>query len=135
MDARSAFIPTEVRLLTTTQGADHARLSQLHPDSGWFHRLCADYALTGIRFGEADITVLRDEAGKVLEDIRTPEDNRRAGDRLTALVPEFTVDPDAALHVSIVGGRKTMGFYAGYALCPCSDVPRTCCPTCWSHRP
>ena len=116
VEARSAFVPTEVRLLTTAQGAERARLNLLHPDSGWFHRLCADYDLQGIRFGEADIIVLRDEAGRSLEDIRSPEDNRRAGDRLTALVRELTADPDAALHVSIAGGRKTMGFYAGYAL-------------------
>lgn len=28
----------------------------------------------------------------------------------------LTADPQAALHVSIAGGRKTMGFYLGYAL-------------------
>lgn len=110
------FIPTEVRLLTTAQGAERARLSLLHPDSGWFQRLCADYGLRGMRFTAADIAVLRDEAGRLLEDIRTPADNRRAGDRLTAVVRELTADPDSALHVSIAGGRKTMGFYAGYAL-------------------
>jgi CRISPR-associated protein (TIGR02584 family) len=116
VEARSAFVPTEVSLLTTAQGAERARLNLLHPDSGWFHRLCADYELQGIRFGEADIIVLRDEAARLLEDIRSPEDNRKAGDRLTALVRELTGDSDSALHVSIAGGRKTMGFYAGYAL-------------------
>ena len=29
---------------------------------------------------------------------------------------EITADPQASLHVSIAGGRKTMGFYVGYAL-------------------
>jgi CRISPR-associated protein (TIGR02584 family) len=27
-----------------------------------------------------------------------------------------TADPQASLHVSIAGERKTMGFYVGYAL-------------------
>lgn len=31
-------------------------------------------------------------------------------------VREFTQDDNVSLHVSIAGGRKTMGFYAGYAL-------------------
>jgi hypothetical protein len=31
-------------------------------------------------------------------------------------VREFSADPECALHVSIAGGRKTMGFYLGYAL-------------------
>jgi CRISPR-associated protein (TIGR02584 family) len=28
----------------------------------------------------------------------------------------LTSDPDSALHVSLAGGRKTMRFFAGYAL-------------------
>jgi hypothetical protein len=31
-------------------------------------------------------------------------------------VRELTADPDCAIHASIAGGRKTMGFYLGYAL-------------------
>jgi hypothetical protein len=31
-------------------------------------------------------------------------------------VRALSADPDCALHVSIAGGRKTMGFYLGYAL-------------------
>ncbi|HOG04444.1 MAG TPA: CRISPR-associated ring nuclease Csm6, partial [Accumulibacter sp.] len=46
----------------------------------------------------------------------SPEDNRRAADGITALIRELTADPDCALHVSIAGGRKTMGFFLGYAL-------------------
>jgi hypothetical protein len=32
------------------------------------------------------------------------------------MVRGLTADPEAALHVSIAGGRKTMGFFAAYAL-------------------
>lgn len=37
-------------------------------------------------------------------------------DGITEWIRTFTADADTALSVSIAGGRKTMGFYAGYAL-------------------
>ena len=45
-----AFVPTEVRLITTAEGADRARLELLHDDTGRFHRLRADYSLPPIDF-------------------------------------------------------------------------------------
>jgi hypothetical protein len=51
-----------------------------------------------------------------MDDIRSVADNQAAADFITSRVREFTADPDCALHVSIAGGRKTMGFYLGYAL-------------------
>ncbi len=110
------WYPTEVHLVTTREGARRARLALLSEQPGWFHRLCRDYHLPPIRFPEDHIHVLRDAAGTPLEDIRTPADNERAADFLTEQVRAFTADPRCALHVSIAGGRKTMGFYLGYAL-------------------
>ena len=110
------FVPTEVRLITTEEGAERAKLSLLHPESGWFHRLRADYGLPPIAFGPAHIHVLEDAVGRPLDDIRSPEDNERAADAITDVVRDLTRDDDSALHVSIAGGRKTMGFYLGYAL-------------------
>ena len=46
----------------------------------------------------------------------TPDDNARVADQITETVRALTADPECALHVSIAGGRKTMGYYAGYAL-------------------
>jgi CRISPR-associated protein (TIGR02584 family) len=113
---RPAFVPTEVVLLTTAEGAERARLSLLSSDPGWFERLRRDYALPSMGFGPAGIRVLRDTEGRVLQDIRRPEDNEAAADAITELVRELTADPHGALHVSIAGGRKTMGYYLGYAL-------------------
>ena len=110
------FVPTEVRLITTEEGAERAKLSLLHRESGWFHRLCADYGLPPIAFGPKHIHVLRDGHGRSLGDIRSPEDNERAADTITEVVRDLTGDDDSALHASIAGGRKTMGFYLGYAL-------------------
>ena len=111
-----AWVPTEIHLLTTTEGANRARLSLFSNDLGWFHRLCADYGLSGIRFDASHIHVLQNASGQPMDDIRTVEDNSAAADAITAKVRELSADEHCALHVSIAGGRKSMGFYVGYAL-------------------
>ncbi|MEA3220471.1 MAG: hypothetical protein OZX49_01579 [Immundisolibacter sp.] len=110
------WLPTQIRLLTTARGAEHARLNLLSQEPGWFHRLRADYGLPDIRFDAECIEVIRDGAGQPLEDIRSQADNDATADALTEAVRALTADPDCALHVSIAGGRKTMGYYLGYAL-------------------
>lgn len=110
------FVPTEVHLLTTTDGAERARLSLLSAEPGWFARLCRDYHLPPIAFGPDAIEILRDASARPLDDIRTPADNEAAADTITERVRAFTADTQSALHVSIAGGRKTMGYYLGYAL-------------------
>lgn len=110
------FIPTEIHLITTVEGAERARLALLSDEPGWFHRLCRDYRLPAIQFNETHIHILEDAAGKPLADIRSPEDNERAANFITEQVRKFTADPESSLHVSIAGGRKTMGYYLGYAL-------------------
>ena len=110
------FVPTEVHLITTREGAQRAELSLLSDDLGWFHKLCADYHLPGITFSRQNIHIMRDANERGMDDIRSIDDNRAAADFITQKVREFSADPDCALHVSIAGGRKTMGFYLGYAL-------------------
>ena len=116
VNQETPFVPTEIHLITTADGAERASHSLLHPESGWFHRLRSDYRLPAIAFGSERIHVVRDADGRPLRDIRTPEDNTRTADAITDVVRDFTRDSDTALHVSIAGGRKTMGFYVGYAL-------------------
>ena len=114
--AADPFIPTEIHIITTTGGAKKARLGLLSVDQGWFHQLCQDYSLPKIEFDASAIHVLADADGRPMDDIRTQADNRAAADGITKLVREWTSDPHSALHVSIAGGRKTMGFFLGYAL-------------------
>lgn len=110
------FIPTEIVLITTRTGAEHARLNLLSEEPGWFYRLRKDYGLPQIIFSEASIHTIPNAQGKPTDDIRTPEDNERAADYIAKVVRQLTADPECALHVSIAGGRKTMGYYLGYAL-------------------
>jgi CRISPR-associated protein (TIGR02584 family) len=114
--AEDPFVPTEIHLLSTNEGAMRARLLLLSERPGWFYRLCEDYQLQGIDFSERNIHTLQDDHGQLLEDIRTANDNRCAADFITEQIRGLTADSESALHVSLAGGRKTMGFYAGYAL-------------------
>jgi CRISPR-associated protein (TIGR02584 family) len=110
-----AWVPTEVRIITTRRGAEQAQLSLLS-DEGWFRRLCEDYRLPAIAFGVKDIRVITGPDGQPLDDILQEADNAAVADFITEEVRGITADPNASLHVSIAGGRKTMGFYVGYAL-------------------
>jgi CRISPR-associated protein (TIGR02584 family) len=112
-----AFIPDEVHLITTANGAEYARHTLLDSGMGRFSELLRDYELSGrIRFDADCIHLITGGDGQPLHDIQTPEDNILAADAITELVRHFTLDEEAALHVSIAGGRKTMGFFMGYAL-------------------
>lgn len=110
------FIPTEIHLVTTKEGAERARLTLLSEDPGWLKRLLREYGLPEIFFPSDNIHVIRDRNGLPLDDIRSVEDNESTADAMTDAVRRLTEDPEAALHVSLAGGRKTMGFYLGYAL-------------------
>lgn len=116
VQAEIKLIPTEIHVISTQEGAERAALSLLDPLSGQFHAFCAEYAISGIDFPSENIHTITDAKGQSLSDIRTPEDNLRAADCIMHLVRNFCADESSALHVSIAGGRKSMGFFAGYAL-------------------
>jgi CRISPR-associated protein (TIGR02584 family) len=110
------WIPTEVFILTTQRGADNARLLLLSDSPGWFHQLCKDYRLPPIAFDASHIEVLTNASGQALLDIRDDQDNSNAADCIALAVRKLTLDADTAVHASIAGGRKSMGFFLGYAM-------------------
>ena len=109
------FVPDEVHLVSTEAGAIHARKA-LTGVGNHLSKLCADYGLPEISLPDSHIHVVSDSQGQPLADIRTPADNEVAADYITELVRQFTADDGSVLHVSMAGGRKTQGFYMGYAL-------------------
>ena len=113
-----AYIPTEVHLITTQEGASSATLALLGLESeqGWFQRLVQDYQLPNIQFSVDNIHIIKDTEGQFIDDNESSEHNRIAADFITHKIKAFTQDKDSALHVSLAGGRKTMSYYAGYAL-------------------
>ncbi|MBS0575150.1 MAG: TIGR02584 family CRISPR-associated protein [Proteobacteria bacterium] len=115
-NGRTPFVPTEIRLITTAKGAEQARLALLARDRDQFGKLCRDYDLQGIRFDESMIEIIRDADGEPVADIMTAAQSEAAADTITRRIAELTADPQCAVHVSLAGGRKTLSFFAGYAL-------------------
>lgn len=110
------FIPTELQLLTSISGRELARNILLDEKSSPLKRFSEEYNLPLMQFNENNIHVISTMNGTELDDIDSKEANESAADFITQKVHEFTRDPESALHLSIAGGRKTVGIYAAYAL-------------------
>lgn len=111
-----AFIPTEIHVITTTAGAERIRLQLLSEDPGWFLRLIEELGIPAPAFDSDHIHVITAGDGDTLNDIRSPSENDSMADMIMALMQGLTGDSASAVHASIAGGRKTMGFYLGYAM-------------------
>lgn len=109
------WIPDEIHVLSTQDGLTQIK-SRLFADN-IFKKFQIDYPqLSNIQFSDQQLHVITDSNNAALTDLKTPEDNEFAANAICEKIREFTKDEQVALHVSIAGGRKTMGFYAGYAL-------------------
>lgn len=113
-NGRSKWIPDEIHIISTEHGLVQIKDRLLK--QGSFEKLLRDYDLPTIRFDESQLYPIVDEQGHPQYDLKTPDDNERAANLICEKVREFTQDNNIELHVSIAGGRKTMGFYIGYAL-------------------
>ena len=116
VQSENAWIPDEIHLISTSTGAEQARLNLLSETPGWFNKLCQDYKLPPIHFTASTIHCIQNEDGEDLDDIRTIADNEAAANSIAELVRQLTENDQTELHVSLAGGRKTMGYYLGYAL-------------------
>ena len=114
-DNEEKWIPDEVHVMSTEDGLNQIR-KRLFED-GIFLQFQQDYPqLAQVQFSTDSLHAIKNQVGQVLTDLKTPEDNQLAGDSICSIIQDFTKDDNVSLHVSIAGGRKTMGFYAGYAL-------------------
>lgn len=115
LDESTRWVPDEVQVLSTEHGLDQIR-SRLLNDKV-FAQFKKDYPLLAdVKFDESSLYSIKDEQGNALADLRTPEDNECAADMINEHIRQLAQSNNTVLHVSIAGGRKTMGFYAGYAL-------------------
>ena len=103
-------MPSEIHVLTTSAGYQCAKLLLI--EQGWLARFYADYQLAMPEFTECHIQSFDSESG----DITNPLDNQIMADNITESIRQLTANDSIKLHVSIAGGRKTMSYYAGYAL-------------------
>ncbi|MBX5454805.1 MAG: TIGR02584 family CRISPR-associated protein [Acidobacteriia bacterium] len=121
-ERRPPFIPTEAHVLTTREGGERIRRMLLEaPGPG---RPSVMQALADELGQPAIATLITPDSirllcgtdGTPLSDILTEADNIAAADAIAEAIRALTADPSAALHVSLAGGRKTMGVFAGFAL-------------------
>lgn len=120
------FIPDEIQVITTLQGRNQVLKTLCGIEGGRKEKKGAleefiedygkQYGIEQIHFDESCIHIIEDENGEQLADIRSPQENNLAADKIVSLVGKLCSDENNQLHVSIAGGRKTMGFFMGYAL-------------------
>ena len=116
--------PDEVHILTTIEGrkgiVNPRSTNGKDPVPGLpyqMEQLATDYGLPQIPFSIVEnIHVITGADQRELDDARTIEDQEALGNYITRKVAQMCSDPDTQLHVSLAGGRKTMTFFAGYAL-------------------
>ncbi|MFN0162412.1 MAG: CRISPR-associated ring nuclease Csm6 [Burkholderiales bacterium] len=114
--AQQPFHPTEMFIATTRAGLREVETHLLDSGDDQLGKLRRDYNLPPIKFGERHVLCLRDMAGNALEDAHDDEAFGALGDTVMAKLAEWSRDEDCAVHVSLAGGRKTMGFMVGALL-------------------
>lgn len=108
-------MPSEIHVLTTELGAEKLRNSLMGPDNK-LEQFCNDYELKLIPFSEENIHIPMDSLGQKITDVRTEQEQEIIADFITQFIRQKTADNNVAIHASLAGGRKTMGFSIGYAM-------------------
>jgi CRISPR-associated protein (TIGR02584 family) len=112
------FVPTEIHIITTGEGRRATESALLDLPRAQLGKFAAEFDLPSLRdaLTPERIHVITDVAGNELSDITDISGNAETADLIIRVIGNLASDDEAALHVSIAGGRKTMGFLAGYAL-------------------
>ncbi len=100
------FHPDRLILVSTTAGLEVLRRQLLEEPAGALLRFRRDWAEAAAP--DPELVSLEGIRGP-LPDIRTSEEAAMAADQIMNLIRGLTEDENAILHVSIAGGRKTMG--------------------------
>lgn len=115
----AGHLPERIVVVTTARGKELIN-NELIDTAGprYLSRLLEDNGLDckAVTLEPEDIHVIHDPDGQPLDDIRSEADNEAAADLICRVVRRLTDRPEHALHASIAGGRKTMGFYLGHAM-------------------
>lgn len=112
------FLPTELHIVSTARGARIVHERLVAGGEGPLQRLQREW-LSGhapLRFDAAQHLHVVQRGGEPLDDIESVEDNAAIADTLLEVLRPLARDPACAIHASIAGGRKSMGFYLGYAM-------------------
>lgn len=108
------FLPTQIVIVSTETGVQKAK-EMLEGENGYYPQLLKDYALKNMP-NQLEYSLITDEQGQALDDIRNSQDNGHAANSIANTIRKFASDKQSALHISLAGGRKTQGYYTGFAL-------------------
>lgn len=106
--------PDEIFLITTSFGKRKAVKGLL--EEKHLQRLCEQLQRPMPTFDAAHVLVTPGADGTEVEDARSLADHEALANFIMTEVRNRTASPDAHLHASLAGGRKTMTFYIGYAM-------------------
>jgi len=104
------FVPELVHVVTTARGRQRIAASGLQA------RIRELYSAHGHPEPRLIIDVPKDQKGEEIEDINTEAENIAFADLITAIIRQYTQDPESAVHVSLAGGRKTMTSFTHAAI-------------------
>jgi CRISPR-associated protein (TIGR02584 family) len=122
--AAAPFYPTHIEVLTTTAGERALRekgLIQWADQPAWaWERFMKEWLPPQHHLPPPAVRLLADPQGgdaAQLDDLSTAQAQISAGDMVLNWVREHVENqPDCAVHASMAGGRKTLGFYLGTAM-------------------
>ena len=106
--------PTEIHVITTATGSRRLR-SAFGESDIILSELSQQLNVPQFVMPASNIHIPLGGGTLDLDDIATPAESATYADMVTNLLRDLTSDPQSQLHVSIAGGRKTMGFLLGYA--------------------
>lgn len=104
----------DLHIITTSFG--RRRTEETLIDAGVLRELCREYDLSMLGPGCFSFTIITDDKGNEIDDIRDERTNGLTGNAIAALMRRLADDPHRRLHCCLAGGRKTMSFYLGAAL-------------------
>lgn len=121
LTAPQPFVPTELQLVTTAEGARRAQallMGEPGGPPGALARLWQEYAPPGstLDFQPARHLHLIGEPGAPVDDLAEATPHLSAADRILAVLRPLLNDRHTAVHASLAGGRKSMSFYMGYVM-------------------
>ena len=111
---KEPFVPGEIHVITTSDGARRAYECLLAPQFAKLAQLECDHNIPGLSdaLDETRIHVIATSFGGYLDDIDSAEDNAATADLITGLIRTLAADTDCALHVSIAGWAQNHGLSA-----------------------
>jgi len=110
-DPERPFRAEAIHLIATRRGRDVIEERLLGPEGGLAQYRQAWNPDTP----EPEIIDVELDGGPI-EDVTTVEESIAVADRLVALLSRLSEDEDCRIYASMAGGRKTMGFFLGYAM-------------------